>query len=271
MSLSTRFNHLSSFLSDLVLSDGFALRILYLFEDFLGIDRSGPYQKKDEQIGFLTFFYIVLAALSAAFSLRGAVGNLELFILWVTYILFLTLGASVAALMGVEGDPAKLIGELMAVVVGLLGFSIIVFIQFGALISKGILMFSSINGSLAVLAPVSETLLFTVVLYRMIRLIAPSMHWIIANVFSTVWFVAFHYFAYGVDTLSIFILLAGNTVFNYTYELTRNPAAPMTCHLMANLIPYWGDLLEILQSMWWLFVLPFVFIIAFVIVGGLRK
>ena len=60
-------------------------------------------------------------------------------------------------------------------------------------------------------------------------------------------------------------------VLNGVYELAQNPAAPMTCHFMLNLTPYWNEIPGFLMQYIWLAYIPVIIIIVWILLGGLRK
>lgn len=231
----------------------------------------GIYRTQDENANLLTVIYIVAGALTATFSARAVMNDPTQLSRWLLFLVWLALGISIAALIGVQARPERVIGEGFALSIGIIGYSVIMVIQYCMVLVSAFMPFSQMNFYFAILAPISETFFFTVTLYRIIRVALPAFTWLFSNLISSITFALYHYFVYGLDPISLIVLFLGNTVLNYTFELTKNPAAPITAHLLVNLTPYWWDVAGLLVANWWMIALPIFLTVVCIICGGTRR
>lgn len=233
--------------------------------------RARPYRTQDENVNFLTVLYIMAGALAATFSARAVMLDPAQLGQWLLYLSWLSLGIAIAALIGVQARPDRIAGEGYAVAIGIVGYAIIVTMQYLTFMLSNIVLFSQLNFYFAILAPISETFFFTVSLYRFIRVALPALSWLFSNLISSITFALYHYFVYGLDPMTLIILFFGNTVLNYTFELTKNPAAPITAHLLVNISPYWLDIATFVVGFWWIFMIPVFLTIFCIVCGGTRR
>jgi len=127
--------------------------------------------------------------------------------------------------------------EFQAVILGLGAGIVMIAIQSAVFAISGLLPYS-VNITLILLAPVAETMLFTVAFYHLFKFHFPELGWLQIALTSDVSFAFYHYFAYGARAdfwIVLVILLAGNTVLMYIYHLTKNFTAPAVGHLLVNL------------------------------------
>jgi len=129
-------------------------------------------------------------------------------------------------------------GEITAVSLGIGAGIVMLAMQSGIFFISGLLPYSTQGTWLIILAPVAETLMFTVAFFHLFKTHFPELGWLQIAVASDVTFAMFHFFAYGYRAdfwLILIILLLGNTVLMYIYHLTKNFTAPAVAHLIVNL------------------------------------
>lgn len=128
---------------------------------------------------------------------------------------------------------------------------------------------------LVMLAPIAETLAFNVAIYHWFRNTYPEISWVYIALASDLSFALYHFFRYGSrpDFLIILIvLLIGDTVLMFIYDLTRNATAPMIAHTMVNFATAPAAVLSALETFAYLMLAVFVIVLIIYIIGGkLRK
>jgi len=126
--------------------------------------------------------------------------------------------------------------EFQAVILGLFAGIVMIAVQSAIFAVSGLLPYS-VNVTLILLAPVAETMLFTVAFYHLFKFHFPELGWLQIAATSDVSFAFYHYFAYGARAdfwLVLIILLAGNTILMWVYHLTKNATAPMVGEFLVN-------------------------------------
>lgn len=164
--------------------------------------------------------------------------------------------------------------EFQAVILGLFAGIVMTAVQSAIFAVSGLLPYS-VNVTLILLAPVAETMLFTVAFYHLFKFHFPELGWLQIAATSDVSFAFYHYFAYGYRAdfwLVLIILLAGNTILMYVYHLTKNATAPMVGHFLVNfavvsdqaiagLLPHVGTIVALFT----------LFILIYLLFGRLRQ
>jgi hypothetical protein len=126
--------------------------------------------------------------------------------------------------------------EFQATILGLFSGISMIATQSAVYAISGLLPYS-VNVTLILLAPVAETMLFTVAFYHLFRFHFPELGWLQIAATSDVSFAFYHYFAYGARPdfwIILVILLVGNTILMWVYHLTKNATAPMIGHFLVN-------------------------------------
>jgi len=255
-------------LSLLFSSDGLALRFISALESLApGISAKKGYDPRDEQIGLVSWLFIIIAYLAAFWGILNPSGDP----LWMVYFGELIAGTALAAFVGMKAQPQRLSKEFYAICVGVIASAGIILIQYVAMNAGVILMSTTDHIQLTLLAPVAETLFFTLGIYATMRRIAPQVNWFFANVTSSFAFAIFHYFAYGLDPVAFIVLFAGNSILNAAYEHTKNTASVMVAHLMINMTPFWGQIPAFLQQNLIVLLVPVFLVVLYLVLGGLRR
>ena len=164
--------------------------------------------------------------------------------------------------------------EFQAVILGLFAGIVMIAVQAGVYAVSGLLPYS-VNITLILLAPVAETMLFTVAFYHLFKFHFPELSWLQVALTSDVSFAFYHYFAYGARAdfwIILIILLAGNTVLMYVYHLTKNFTAPAVGHFLVNFAVV-GDeaIAAILPHVGTIVALFALFILIYLFIGRLRQ
>ena len=126
--------------------------------------------------------------------------------------------------------------EFQAVILGLFSGIVMIAVQAGIYAVSGLLPYS-VNITLILLAPVAETLLFTVAFFHLFRFHFPELSWLQIAATSDISFAFYHFFAYGARPdfwIILIILLIGNTILMWVYSITLNATAPMVGHFLVN-------------------------------------
>ena len=126
--------------------------------------------------------------------------------------------------------------EFQAVILGLIAGISMIAVQTGIYAVSGLLPYS-VGITLILLAPVAETMLFTVAFFHLFRFHFPELSWLQIALTSDISFAFYHYFAYGARAdffIILIILLLGNTILMWVYSLTLNATAPMVGHFLVN-------------------------------------
>lgn len=165
--------------------------------------------------------------------------------------------------------------EFQATILGLFAGIVMIAVQAGIYAVSDLLPYSSVNVTLILLAPVAETMLFTVAFYHLFRFHFPELSWLQIALTSDVSFAFYHYFAYGARAdfwIILIILLAGNTVLMYVYHLTKNFTAPAVGHFLVNASVV-GDeaIASILPHVGTIVALFAVFVGVYLLLGRLRS
>jgi len=164
--------------------------------------------------------------------------------------------------------------EFQASILGLFAGIVMIAVQAGIYAVSDLLPYS-VNVTLILLAPVAETMLFTVAFYHLFKFHFPELSWLQIALTSDVSFVFYHFFAYGARAdfwIILIILLAGNTVLMYVYHLTKNFTAPAVGHFLVNfavvgneavagLLPHIGTIVALFT----------LFILIYLFIGRLRQ
>lgn len=164
--------------------------------------------------------------------------------------------------------------EFQAVILGLFAGIVMIAVQAGVYAVSGLLPYS-VNITLILLAPVAETMLFTVAFYHLFRFHFPELSWLQIAATSDISFAFYHYFAYGARAdffIILAILLLGNTILMYVYHLSKNATAPMVGHLLVNFAVV-GDeaIASILPHVSTVVILFTIFILVYLFLGRFRS
>ena len=164
--------------------------------------------------------------------------------------------------------------EFQAVILGLFAGIVMIAVQAGVYAVSDLLPYS-VNVTLILLAPVAETMLFTVAFYHLFRFHFPELSWLQIALTSDVSFAFYHYFAYGARAdfwIILIILLAGNTVLMYVYHLTKNFTAPAVGHFLVNFAVVGDEAVSaILPHIGTIVALFALFILIYLFIGRLRQ
>jgi len=164
--------------------------------------------------------------------------------------------------------------EIQAVMLGLFAGIVMIAIQSAVYAVSGLLPYS-VNVTLILLAPVAETMLFTVAFYHLFKFHFPELSWLQIAATSDVSFAMYHFFAYGARPdfwLILIILLAGNTVLMYVYHLTKNATTSIVGHFLVNLAVCYDEVAAGILPHIGTLVLMFVFfILIYLFIGRLRQ
>lgn len=164
--------------------------------------------------------------------------------------------------------------EFQAVILGLFAGIVMIAAQSGIYAVSGLLPYS-VNVTLILLAPVAETMLFTVAFYHLFRFHFPELSWLQIALTSDVSFAFYHYFAYGARAdfwIILIILLAGNTILMWVYHLTKNFTAPAVGHFLVNFAVVGDEAVSaILPHIGTIVALFALFILIYLFIGRLRQ
>lgn len=218
--------------------------------------------------GMVGTLFIFFAILSAFWTAMDPTVNLRLVVAY-SVELFGGLGLALGFGFSFARKP-NLSREFQAVMLGLFAGIVITAMQSAIHAVSGVVTLSVEHTLFILLAPVAETMLFSVAFYHLFKFHFPELSWLQIALTSDVSFAMYHYFAYGARAdfwLILIILLIGNTVLMYVYHLTKNATAPMVGHFLVNLavvgeeaaaaiLPHIGTLI----AMFMVFVLIYLFV-----------
>jgi membrane protease YdiL (CAAX protease family) len=108
---------------------------------------------------------------------------------------------------------------------------------------------------LTILAAVSEELMFTMVLFGTLLMVAKhfGLHWIWAAVPSSIIFALFHFFAYGLQWYGIILLIMAGIILRWSYMKTKDIGTPIIAHMINNgLVMGMLSVVEMVVDYWWL-------------------
>lgn len=254
------------FLSDLRTDDSMVLRI---FGEVESADRTKGVIGTAGFIGTLLIFFAILSTFWAA--LDPTVDIRPLF----AYSVELFGGLGLALGFGFTfARKTDLNREIQAALLGLFAGIVIIATQSAVYALSGLLPFSA-DIMLVLLAPVAETMLFTVAFYHLFKFHFPELSWLQIAVTSDVSFAMYHFFAYGYRAdfwLILIILLIGNTILMWIYASSMNATAPMVAHFIVNFAVVGQDALAaILPNIGVVIALFVLFILIYLFVGRLRQ
>ena len=189
--------------------------------------------------GLIGTLLILFSFLSAVWGLNDPTMN---FYWWAGYTLILAAALAFCVALGFRlNKRVTLRDDVFAALLGFVSGAFTVGINLlVAFIEPAFAYTSSESVWLVMLAPVSETLLFNVAIYEVFDFHLRGVDPIQVILASDITFVGYHYFRYFAQSQTlapiflIIILTVGNTLFMYTYHVTKNATAPMTAHTTVN-------------------------------------
>jgi hypothetical protein len=189
--------------------------------------------------GVIGTLLILFSLLSSVWGINDPTLN---FFWWVSHAVIWGCALAFCVAMGFRlNKEVTLKNDMAAACIGIVsgGFTIGINLLVG-IIDPALSYVSSESVWLVMLAPVSETLLFNVAVYEVFDFHLRGVDWLQVAIASDIAFVGYHYFKYFMQTQTlapIFIMLiltVGNTLFVYTYHVTKNATAPMVAHTVVN-------------------------------------
>jgi len=203
-------------------------------------------RKKDRRIGLIAWILIILAIMTTFFNILDPMADP----MWMVYAFGLVFGLAAAGALDVRPDFSKDARQFNVVIFGIMGGAVLVMMQYIVQVASTVL-FLATDPALALLAPVSEELLFTLVIYGTLRVVMPDLNWAYAAVPASVIFAGFHFFAYGVHPIMLPVLFMGSMILKWTYEQTGDIGTPMLAHAINNLMPFIAGLSILIAEYWY--------------------
>jgi len=192
--------------------------------------------------GLIGAMLILFAFLSAIWGVNDPTMNFQW---WVVALLLFASSVGFAALFGfrLNRERVTIADDIKAATFGLIsGLTVVGINLLVAFIDPAFSYTSGQSAWLTMLAPVTETFIFDVVIYEMFDWYLRGTDWTSVAIASDITFVGYHYYKYfaegGVNLLQpvliILILTAGNTLFVFVYSIAKNATAPMVSHTVVN-------------------------------------
>ena len=209
-------------------------------------------RKQKWQIGLLAWLCTLSAILDTYFHILDPAGSQ----LWILYGFGLLFGLASAGAMDVEFNIRWEGKQMQVLTFGVMGGAALIMLQ--VLMGVFDMLFAATPApteQLTILAAVSEELMFTMVLFGSLLIVAEHfrLHWLWAAVPSSVIFALFHFFAYGLQWYGIVLLTIGGVILRWSYMKTKDIGTPMIAHMINNGI-IMGTLavFEAIMDYWWL-------------------
>jgi len=203
------------------------------------VPRIGTRYRGPGYAGLIGAMFILFSLLSAVWGLNDPTLN---FYWWSGYTLIWAASLSFCAVLGFRlNKRVTLKDDTFAALLGFISGAFTVGINLlVAFIEPAFSYTSSESVWLIMLAPVSETLLFDIAVYEVFDFFLQGVDPLQVILASDIPFVGYHYFRYFAQTQAlapiflIIILTVGNSLFMYTYHVTKNATAPMVAHTTVN-------------------------------------
>lgn len=192
--------------------------------------------------GLIGTMLILFAFLSAVWGINDPTLNFDW---WVVSMLIFGTSIGLAGLLGfrLNKSGVTIADDIKAAIFGVVSGATVVGINLIVAFIDPAFSYTSSQGAwLTMLAPVSETFIFDVVIYEIFDWYFQGTDWLNVAVASDLTFVGYHYFKYFAEgnvaiiepILIIIILTAGNTLFVFGYHMFKNATAPMVAHTIVN-------------------------------------